>query len=208
MNFIQCVEDGKATVVRYLLAAWRENDYLLLERFLRAQLHPYPVEMASFVWEMAQRCSLWDRTPFTDFSALHVAARHGRAEIAIMLIDAGMDPNVTANGGFAPLHAAAQKDNVKMIGILVERGADLEARYTPPDGNSFTPLHAAAQAGQAAAVLALLSTGASHKALDAMGRTPFDIASFMLHNRTIMAKKVHRYRLARQILARAGDCLS
>jgi ankyrin repeat protein len=68
---------------------------------------------------------------------LHSAAAARRDEVARMLIEARADVNATQEGGYTPLHAAAQNGDVELIDLLLDRGARLDARTakgeTPAD---------------------------------------------------------------------------
>jgi len=56
------------------------------------------------------------------------AAAAGHAKIAKMLLEHRADPNVREQGGYTPLHAAAQNGDEGMIRTLLYGGADLNAR--------------------------------------------------------------------------------
>ena len=45
-------------------------------------------------------------------SQLHMAAEGGLDDIAELLLDHGMDPNIKASNGLTPLHLAAVWDNL------------------------------------------------------------------------------------------------
>lgn len=47
---------------------------------------------------------------------------------ARVLLDAGADANCREEGRFTPLHSAAQSGNVELATLLIERGADRDAR--------------------------------------------------------------------------------
>ena len=58
--------------------------------------------------------------------ALIMAARYGRRDVVEYLLDAGVD--VGASDGMTALHWAAGEARVEMVGMLIERGAPLEAK--------------------------------------------------------------------------------
>jgi cytohesin len=60
-----------------------------------------------------------------------------------LLLEAGADPNARQEGGFMPLHAAAQNGDRESAEALLERGADASA--ATDDGT--TPAQLAAAAG-------------------------------------------------------------
>jgi len=53
-----------------------------------------------------------------------------------LLLDHGADPNAQLEGGFRPIHAAAQNGNDELCALLVERGADEGA--ATDDGRTVT----------------------------------------------------------------------
>ncbi len=69
-------------------------------------------------------------------TALHVAARHGDADMVRFLLDRKADPNATDKEGFTPLLNAAEHGELATVEILAQNGADLTAR-TPKDSCAF-----------------------------------------------------------------------
>jgi hypothetical protein len=57
-------------------------------------------------------------------TALTTAAVFGKTEIALALIDAGADVNITNNEGSTPLHSAAFFCRTEIVKALLENGAD------------------------------------------------------------------------------------
>jgi ankyrin repeat protein len=72
------------------------------------------------------------------------------------LLDAGADPNARQQGGFAPLHSAANRGDVRIIDLLLD--ADADPNTAADDGT--TPLDFARKAGRDGAAAHLLSRGA------------------------------------------------
>ena len=68
-----------------------------------------------------------------------------------MLLEHRADPNVREQGGYTPLHAAAQNGDEGMIRTLLYGGADLNAKSN--DGK--TPLDLAAESEHTKAVVLL-----------------------------------------------------
>jgi uncharacterized protein len=71
-----------------------------------------------------------DRQSWLAVRAMFAAARHDRADVVELLIDLGVSPDIeNADQGHArPLHEAAGADAARVIALLVERGADVDAR--------------------------------------------------------------------------------
>jgi len=88
-------------------------------------------------------------------SPLHAAAMHGAVAIAELCLDAGSDVRAKLNGD-EPLHLAAASGSAKMIGLLLSRSADANARGAHGD----SPLMAAAFAGKTASFGPLILAGA------------------------------------------------
>jgi len=71
-----------------------------------------------------------------------------KLSIVTQLLDAGADVNATQEGGFTPLHAAAQNGEASGASLLLARGADSSARTARGE----TSLALAATSGQEAVV--------------------------------------------------------
>lgn len=128
---------------------------------------------------------------------LHVAVRSKSYELAAMLLAAGADPNVKCGpdrrpcaifrGGDdpgtlqTPLQAAAEICDVRMLAMLLARGAAINAR----DHAGWTTLHYAVSAGaeqtateRRETVQFLLAHGADVNAKNAEGQTPLDVTNY------------------------------
>ena len=58
------------------------------------------------------------------------AATLNRVDIATLLLDLGMSPDVADGTNFRPLHAAASSDAVEVAKLLIERGAEIDPEET------------------------------------------------------------------------------
>jgi len=61
---------------------------------------------------------------------LLLAASRDLKEVAELLLDVGMSPDVSDFTGFRPLHAAASHDSVAVGALLIERGAEVDPQET------------------------------------------------------------------------------
>ncbi len=118
--------------------------------------------------------------PKSGLTPLVAALRAGRAVIVGRLLKAGADPNRASADGpdhTTPLHLAAGKGDTASLEVLLDHGADVDARIKLWNGTpGCTPLMAAAEAGQAAAVALLLDRGADPAAIDQAGVTAIGYA--------------------------------
>ncbi|XP_061381523.1 ankyrin repeat domain-containing protein 50 isoform X2 [Danaus plexippus] len=110
-------------------------------------------------------------------TALHAAARAGRAGTAALLLKAGASPSVADGDGWSPLRAAAWAGHVEVVDVLLEHGCDVDC----VDADNRTALRAAAWSGHEAVVARLLAGGAEAERADAEGRTPLMAAAYMGH---------------------------
>lgn len=115
-------------------------------------------------------------------TALARAAVLGATDVARMLIE--RDARVAVRYGrinHTPLHVAAAHGFVPVIQLLLEHGADAEAR----DGAGFTPIHNAAEQGRTLAIRTLLLAGAKVNAVNTVRRTALWLASARGHTESI-----------------------
>ena len=140
------------------------------------------------------------------------AAKHGRVDIMRMLLDAGADPFLTADGGETALIVAAglgrpqpsnavyhlwnEADQLEAIEICLELGLDVNAE------NQWgqTALHGAAFHDQARVVELLAAHGAFLDPTDWQDQTPLRVAQ----GHEICCSTFHRKPLAAAALLKAG----
>ncbi|MEJ2217731.1 MAG: ankyrin repeat domain-containing protein [Gemmatimonadota bacterium] len=108
------------------------------------------------------------------FTPLHLAAYFGREEAVQVLLEAGAPVDATTRNAMAnrPLHAAAAGRHDGVVRLLVEAGADANARQA----GGWTALHAAAQHGDDDLVEMLLEAGAHPELVADDGRSAADLA--------------------------------
>lgn len=102
-------------------------------------------------------------------TALMMAALKGNMTGAQLLLDRGAQVN---RADWSPLHYAATGPEPKLVQLLIERGAILDA--ASPNGT--TPLMMAAQYGREESVTLLLDRGADPKHRNQLGLTAADFA--------------------------------
>lgn len=97
--------------------------------------------------------------PVTGLSAtrpeLHLAAKVGSEQLATLVLGAGADVDGTDELGITPLLYAAEHGHDRIVEILLQEGADIEAKW-----EGWTPLSAAASNGHKDVVERLLAGGA------------------------------------------------
>ncbi len=103
-----------------------------------------------------------DATNAADETPLMMAALRGQLDGARQLIDRGAAVN---RPGWTPLHYAATGPEPRLVALLLERGAQLDA----PSPNRTTPLMMASRYGPEGAVDLLLARGASLRARNDAG---------------------------------------
>lgn len=93
---------------------------------------------------------------YYDWTVLHHAARHGRADFVARLLTAGADPDKPTSDGESALHLAVASLDAQSVFVLLRADADPKLR----SAEGWTPLHIAAGRGRADLVRALLGAGA------------------------------------------------
>lgn len=107
-----------------------------------------------------------------DSSALHMAAKHGYAEIAKILIESGAVIEAECPGDKStPLNFAAYFGHASVIKILAEKGAQLGHQ----DNQGNTPIHDAMSRGHKEAAWALYQLNANTKTWNKAHQTPLEI---------------------------------
>ena len=114
--------------------------------------------------------------PDLNGSALHIAVGLDSMEIATALIEAGADLEAEGEPARAhPLHIAAQSNQAAMTNLLLEHGAQVDAR----DGQGRTPLMIAAINDKLEVAKVLLNHGADPRAQDSIyGEMPIHNACY------------------------------
>jgi uncharacterized protein len=99
------------------------------------------------------------------FTCLGFACFFGHLEVAKHLVTRGAEVNIASNNAFkvAPIHSACAISNEEIALLLLENGANVNAKQQ----NGVTPLHTAAHHGQTKLAQLLLKYGADiHTKMD------------------------------------------
>ena len=104
---------------------------------------------------------------------LEQALLRKKADIVLLLLDAGADPNTTNASKRTPLHLAVERNLPQAVTALLKAGAKPDAR----DQAGWTPLHHAAAKNQLESAKALLGGGANPMILSELGGTPLHEAA-------------------------------
>jgi ankyrin repeat protein len=115
------------------------------------------------------------RAAVDGFTPLGLASFFGHEEAARILLDFGADPRRPSRNEMrvAPLHSAVARRSLGVARLLLDRGADVNARQA----GGFTPLHGAAADGDRAMAELLVERGGDPAVRDEGGRTPAEIAT-------------------------------
>ncbi len=123
---------------------------------------------------LAKRPDLVSAYSHDGFQPLGLAAFFGHKEAVEYLIRAGAPVNAASQNEtrVMPLHSAAARRHVTIASVLIEHGADTNARQA----GGFTPLHSAAQNGDLPMIQLLLFNASDLKAETDDGKRPVDLA--------------------------------
>jgi ankyrin repeat protein len=137
-------------------------------------------------------------------SPLHIAALSGNAQLMSALLSRGGDPNLLRKDGQTPLSLAVKADDLSLVRLLVEHGADVKRIYSPteliivridgggstePRGNQ-TILHIAAAAGAYKVVAFLAEHGAPLNLKNNRGESALDLADIIERRDYVAAKEI------------------
>lgn len=166
-----------------LFASYNQQPTLvdLLIQTLRASNAPLDIFEASAAGDIDTVRSLIEKDPslanqWADdgFQPLGLASFFGHRDIVAFLLEHSAEVNSASRNDMhvMPLHSAAARPDVEIARLLVEHGADVNAKQA----DDFTPLHAAAQNGSMELVDLLLVHGADPTARLSDGMLPRDLA--------------------------------
>ncbi len=108
------------------------------------------------------------------YTALHLAARWGRMDIAELLLESQASVNNRNYTYWAPLHLAVKEGREEMCQLLIDHGAEVEAR----NNRGNTSLHIAAVYGQVGCAAVLLKNRADIHATMEKSMQPLHLAAW------------------------------
>lgn len=169
-------EKGVSATLLALYHAKRDIARLLIERGASLSFHDAcgagETERAKQM--LGDDPTLLDRRSSDGYPPLGLAIFFGNRDLAKFLIEQGADVDAAADNPqrVAPVHAAAAVCDHEILQMLIERGADANARQQL----DYTPLHTAAARGDMKMAKMLLAGGADRDARGSDGSTVADVA--------------------------------
>lgn len=169
-------ERGVSAVSTALYHGRRDIARLLIDRGARLSFHDAcAAGETRVVEEMLRRDpALLQKRSIDGFPPLGLAIFFGNRELAKELIEQGADVDAAAENPqrVAPVHAAAAVRDHQTLALLLDRGADPNARQQL----GYTPLHTAASRGDVEMAKLLLSRGADPDVKGSDGASVADVA--------------------------------
>lgn len=194
------VDGGKLAIVEALLAAGADYNIRRLDTYSALDLSAAKGHIPILSVILQYRADPNARDP-VGCTPLHTATLADQGDSVHVLIKAGADIDLKADGGWAALHAAARHHRCKAMLALLQNKAAVNIRI---GSSGDTPLHRACckqRRGLETAVDLLLRWGADETALNDRGRTPVQVlGSTRARNRHCSSNEVES---ARRLLVRA-----
>ncbi|HEX6567511.1 MAG TPA: ankyrin repeat domain-containing protein [Acidimicrobiales bacterium] len=180
------LRQGRTEVVELLRTHGALDDSTHVDGFLAACVR---ADRADAERQLARHPGLLGELTAEDHRAITHAAEHGDVAALRLMVDVGfpLDASV-GDDGATPLHAAASAGSAEVVALLLERGADIEAKDTTW---AATPLCWATvgsglrlghnpHADWVATVRALIDAGASTEGVWVAGKPPSDEVAVVL----------------------------
>ena len=113
------------------------------------------------------------------------AARNGNEDDVARLLRLGAKVAAIDDDGFYPLHLASREGHDKVVRLLIEKGARIDARSMDEWGPGETALHSASWKGHDKVVRLLIGKGANIEDGDSELRSPLLCASSTGHDKVV-----------------------
>lgn len=126
-------------------------------------------------WLIKMKITL-NKEDYNGFTPLEYAAIRDDMPKLIMMLDSGVEINGHNKSGANALKWACIWGNRSMAELLIDRGVNVNVRYTPENIKGWTPLFIATNWGHLDLVKALIEKGADLNIYDARGKTVLMIA--------------------------------
>ena len=169
-------EKGVSAILLAMYHGKRDISRLLIARGARLSFHDAcatgETERAKEM--LLEEPALLDRRSPDGFPPLGLAIFFGNRDLAKFLIARGADVNAVAENAqrVAPVHAASAVCDHEILTMLLDRGADPNARQQM----DYTPLHTAASRGDVAMARLLIERGADLQVKGSDGMSVADVA--------------------------------
>jgi ankyrin repeat protein len=127
---------------------------------------------------------LLDSYSLDGYTPLGLSAHFGNEETVKLLLDKGANVNARSKDGNLnnmALHAAIAGNYEQIVRILIQHGADLNAKCEGQWRLGYTPLHVAGYFGREAMIPMLLQHGAIPTVLNDTGESPYEVATLKGH---------------------------
>jgi uncharacterized protein len=120
LTIFEAAATGRSAQIAHIL----ERDPELVNAFAPDGFQPLGLacffghdETAEYLVKAGSAINSRSRNPL-NAAPIQSAAAAGHTKIVIILLENGADPNVREQGGYTPLHAAAQNGDLDMINVL------------------------------------------------------------------------------------------
>ena len=123
---------------------------------------------------LTRGASVETRVTSENENILHAAVSMGWPDIVEKLIIQGADVNMTDDDDYTALHVAVGEDDAEMVALLLDHGADINARTYMLE--SYTPLILAAEMDAASCAAVLLQRGADSQVENSNGYNALEVA--------------------------------
>lgn len=144
-QFQRAVIDGNTERIARLIEDGLETEHTFKETGLTLLLQITEVGTPSMVRLLADRGANLIARDRNGNGFISRAARHGRVDLVLAILELGADPNEVNHFGMTPLHQAVASENrsPQLLQVLLAAGADADKVTT----HRFTPRQKAARYG-------------------------------------------------------------